>query len=268
MGCQHQSCLTHHQFNIIHMINCIASYSRPTITPQLSPPLHNPCPLQVDLVGPRTPLALLISRYEASSPVLAAKLLSLQDEFPTTRRVAGDGNCFYRAFVFALLEAILEQPDPALHARLAARVQGLWGAICTHMAPDADAAAGHALLLEFLSRVWYIAETASAGTPGAGSSSSTAAAGLQPRSDGASTSQQQAQQEQQGQQGPAMPLYVGDLEAGLRRREVFDPIIKFARLASSWELRSRPERYEPFLAVSEYSYLLATVRVCCTTLAL
>ncbi|PNH00287.1 Ubiquitin thioesterase otubain-like [Tetrabaena socialis] len=46
--------------------------------------------------------------------MLCAKLVSLEDDFPSTRRVAGDGNCFYRAALFALLEHVLAAPDPPL----------------------------------------------------------------------------------------------------------------------------------------------------------
>ncbi|KAG2492651.1 hypothetical protein HYH03_009067 [Edaphochlamys debaryana] len=72
------------------------------------------------LVGPRMPLQALHQRYAEPDPLLCAKLVSLEDDFPSVRRVAGDGNCFYRACLFALLEHVLAEPDPPLGARLEA----------------------------------------------------------------------------------------------------------------------------------------------------
>ena len=62
-------------------------------------------------------MSRLVERYRLSSPALAARLAALAADFPTCRAVQGDGNCFYRGFVFALLEALLEQPHVELHAR-------------------------------------------------------------------------------------------------------------------------------------------------------
>ncbi len=59
----------------------------------------------------------LVPRYADANPLLCAKLVSLEDDFPATRRVGGDGNCFYRAALFALLEAVLTAPDPDLGDR-------------------------------------------------------------------------------------------------------------------------------------------------------
>ncbi|KAI8464523.1 MAG: peptidase C65 Otubain-domain-containing protein [Monoraphidium minutum] len=73
-----------------------------------------------DLVGPRQPLQRLAERYRAGSPALAGRLDALAAEFPSCRPVAGDGNCFYRGFLFALLEALLQEPRPELLARCAA----------------------------------------------------------------------------------------------------------------------------------------------------
>ncbi len=78
-----------------------------------------PCatPQQAALVGERVPLACVAQRYGPSSPALAARLLSLDAMFPSARAVAGDGNCFFRAFLFALLEAVVARPDVQLLAR-------------------------------------------------------------------------------------------------------------------------------------------------------
>ncbi|KAG2437596.1 hypothetical protein HYH02_011236 [Chlamydomonas schloesseri] len=70
------------------------------------------------LVSAVMPLNALHQRYADLLPLLCAKLVSLEDDFPTTRRVAGDGNCFYRAALFGLLEHVLAAPDPQLAERL------------------------------------------------------------------------------------------------------------------------------------------------------
>jgi ubiquitin thioesterase protein OTUB1 len=83
---------------------------------QSAPALPDPRP-QAELIGARQPVSRLAERYSHGSPALAARLASLSAEFPTCRAVQGDGNCFYRGFVFALLEALLEQPHVELRAR-------------------------------------------------------------------------------------------------------------------------------------------------------
>nr|UJP29329.1 OTUBAIN-like deubiquitinase 2 plus [Chlamydomonas reinhardtii] len=70
------------------------------------------------LVSALAPLTALHQRYADLLPLLCAKLVSLEDDFPITRRVAGDGNCFYRAALFGLLEHVLAAPDPQLAERL------------------------------------------------------------------------------------------------------------------------------------------------------
>ncbi|KAG2429281.1 hypothetical protein HXX76_011049 [Chlamydomonas incerta] len=70
------------------------------------------------LVSAIVPLTTLHQRYADLLPLLCAKLVSLEDDFPATRRVAGDGNCFYRAALFGLLEHVLAAPDPKLAERL------------------------------------------------------------------------------------------------------------------------------------------------------
>ena len=72
---------------------------------------------QVELVGARMTLSALTVRYQEHSPMLAAMLLSLGTEFPDCRSIAGDGNCFYRGFLFGLMEALLSHADMALHHR-------------------------------------------------------------------------------------------------------------------------------------------------------
>ncbi|GLC68733.1 hypothetical protein PLESTF_000729300 [Pleodorina starrii] len=75
------------------------------------------------LVGAPVPMAALHQRYAVLNPLLSAKLVSLEDDFPRTRRVAGDGNCFYRAALFALLEHVMAAPDEGLCEQLETVVQ-------------------------------------------------------------------------------------------------------------------------------------------------
>jgi hypothetical protein len=245
---------------------------------------------QSELVGARQPLSRLAARYAASSPSLAARLAELAPEFASCRPVMGDGNCFYRGFIFALLEALLEAPHVELHARWGAARRGLrilggkacslaagflvagpsqcwksvfrptpatrpapcsagpppachskpppsprpppcrllrqvqeaWAALAPSTAPGSEPARGAELLTQLLLRVWY--------APGA------------PAADGAGSAPAAA--------APASgPLFVPELEAALaRRRDMFDPLIAFARLATSHELRRREAAYAPFLA--------------------
>jgi hypothetical protein len=83
--------------------------------------LHH-CPshcsvLQVELVGPVCPLQVVTSRYAAHNQLLAARLASLEGAWPSCRLVAGDGNCFFRGYLFGMLEALLAHADLALHHR-------------------------------------------------------------------------------------------------------------------------------------------------------
>ncbi|KIZ00511.1 hypothetical protein MNEG_7450 [Monoraphidium neglectum] len=188
--------------------------------------------IESDLVGPRQPLQSLVDRYRAGSPALAGRLAALAPSFPACRPVTGDGNCFYRGFLFALLEALLEAPLLELHARLVSRVRSLRRALVSHplsAARDAGRGAdqGAELLLSLLSRVWY--------APGAS---------------GAHQAPQQGRHDHQPAQPPqqASPLFKPELEAALSRRAAFDPIVQFARLAASLELRRNEAAYTPFVA--------------------
>lgn len=116
-------------------------------------------------------------------------------------------------------------PQPC---RLRQRIEQVWSVISVHAPPDSGAARGFSLLTEFLGRVWWLDGS------GSGGSSSGASAGLP-----------QQQQQQQA-------LYLQDLEVGLHQSSVFDPLVQFARLAASWEMRCNEERYSPFLAGCGY----------------
>jgi ubiquitin thioesterase protein OTUB1 len=63
---------------------------------------------QFPLVGPlRSPQELKLQYEEASSPFFVDGIDYLKDQYPTFRQIRGDGNCFYRSFLFAYLEELL-----------------------------------------------------------------------------------------------------------------------------------------------------------------
>uniref|UniRef100_A0A7S1SSY6 Ubiquitin thioesterase n=1 Tax=Tetraselmis chuii TaxID=63592 RepID=A0A7S1SSY6_9CHLO len=59
------------------------------------------------LVGEKEPLQALKAEYGAGSAVFVKKIESLMDRYSGIRRARGDGNCFYRSFVFGYLESLL-----------------------------------------------------------------------------------------------------------------------------------------------------------------
>ncbi|GIL47902.1 hypothetical protein Vafri_4517 [Volvox africanus] len=107
----------------------------PPPSPPASPPLQRTAAVgtsttRIDegggggmLVGGAVSLQALQQRYASFDPLLSAKLVSLEDDFPRTRRVAGDGNCFYRAALFALMEQVMTKPDGVLCDHLETVVQ-------------------------------------------------------------------------------------------------------------------------------------------------
>ncbi len=56
------------------------------------------------LVGDRQPLDALAAEYEAGSQVFVTKIHTLEQQYIAVRRTRGDGNCFFRSFLFAYLE--------------------------------------------------------------------------------------------------------------------------------------------------------------------
>lgn len=59
------------------------------------------------LVGDKEQVDTLRNEYSDSSPTFVAKVEHLCDAYTFIRRTRQDGNCFYRAFLFGLLEALL-----------------------------------------------------------------------------------------------------------------------------------------------------------------
>ena len=61
------------------------------------------------MVGPlETPLQLLPEYEEATSPGFIPGIRYIGARYSSMRRIRGDGNCFYRAFLFAFLESLLK----------------------------------------------------------------------------------------------------------------------------------------------------------------
>jgi ubiquitin thioesterase protein OTUB1 len=75
-----------------------------------------------ELVASMTlPFSVLEKEY-ASNPAFLRKIADLPKQYSSYRRVRGDGNCFYRAYVFAILEIIAVRRDAQLLARLQAHL--------------------------------------------------------------------------------------------------------------------------------------------------
>ncbi|XP_031474309.1 OVARIAN TUMOR DOMAIN-containing deubiquitinating enzyme 1 [Nymphaea colorata] len=66
---------------------------------------------KMPFVGDKEPISALAAEYASGSPVLQAKIKLLGEQYAAIRRTRGDGNCFYRCFMFSYLEHILETQD-------------------------------------------------------------------------------------------------------------------------------------------------------------
>ncbi|KAM3705880.1 hypothetical protein ACB098_03G110700 [Castanea mollissima] len=64
-------------------------------------------------VGDKEPLSSLAAEYQSGSPILLEKIKVLGEKYAAIRRTRGDGNCFFRSFMFSYLEHILESQDQA-----------------------------------------------------------------------------------------------------------------------------------------------------------
>lgn len=78
----------------------------------------------VPIVSDTFPLESLEIEYEGGDSVFLDKIKCLKQKFDKYRKCRGDGNCFYRAFSFRLIELIRISPDPSdLLAKLFARIK-------------------------------------------------------------------------------------------------------------------------------------------------
>lgn len=64
------------------------------------------------LLGKIEPIQSLKDHYRQGSPAFTSKLEQLEQRgYRTFRKCRGDGNCFYRAFAFLVLEYLIDHPD-------------------------------------------------------------------------------------------------------------------------------------------------------------
>ncbi|KAG2320739.1 hypothetical protein Bca52824_013952 [Brassica carinata] len=78
---------------------------------------------KVPYVADKEPLSSLSAEYKAGSPILLQKIKILENQYIAIRRTRGDGNCFFRSFMFSYLEHILESQDRAEVDRIKANVE-------------------------------------------------------------------------------------------------------------------------------------------------
>ncbi|CAL9216514.1 unnamed protein product [Arabidopsis halleri] len=78
---------------------------------------------KVPYVGDKEPLSSLAAEYQSGSPILLEKIKILDSQYIAIRRTRGDGNCFFRSFMFSYLEHILESQDRAEVDRIKVNVE-------------------------------------------------------------------------------------------------------------------------------------------------
>ncbi|KAL1218726.1 OVARIAN TUMOR DOMAIN-containing deubiquitinating enzyme 1 [Cardamine amara subsp. amara] len=78
---------------------------------------------KVPYVADKEPLSSLSAEYQSGSPILLEKIKILDDQYIAIRRTRGDGNCFFRSFMFSYLEHILESQDRAEVDRIKVNVE-------------------------------------------------------------------------------------------------------------------------------------------------
>lgn len=66
---------------------------------------------KVPFIGDKGPISDLADEYQSGSPILQEKIKLLGEQYSALRRTRGDGNCFFRSFMFSYLEHILETQD-------------------------------------------------------------------------------------------------------------------------------------------------------------
>jgi ubiquitin thioesterase protein OTUB1 len=65
------------------------------------------------MVGVKESLSSLKAEYAAGSQVFVHKIESLEGSYSAIRRTRGDGNCFFRSYIFSYLEGLVERSDLA-----------------------------------------------------------------------------------------------------------------------------------------------------------
>ncbi|XP_038703635.1 OVARIAN TUMOR DOMAIN-containing deubiquitinating enzyme 1-like [Tripterygium wilfordii] len=79
--------------------------------------------VKAPFVGDKEPLSSLAAEYQSGSPILLEKIKVLGEQYAAIRRARGDGNCFFRSFMFSYLEHILDSQDKAEVARIKENVE-------------------------------------------------------------------------------------------------------------------------------------------------
>uniref|UniRef100_A0A0E0AY82 ubiquitinyl hydrolase 1 n=1 Tax=Oryza glumipatula TaxID=40148 RepID=A0A0E0AY82_9ORYZ len=87
------------------------------------PDLRAPEGPKLPYVGDKEPLSTLAAEFQSGSPILQEKIKLLGEQYDALRRTRGDGNCFYRSFMFSYLEHILETQDKAEVERILKKIE-------------------------------------------------------------------------------------------------------------------------------------------------
>eukprot|EP00850_Spirogloea_muscicola_P018266 SM000165S02227 [mRNA] locus=s165:251891:254249:- [translate_table: standard] len=64
-----------------------------------------------ELVGDKEGIAALAAEYAIGTTIFRTKIESLSKSYGAFRRARGDGNCFFRSFMFSYLEQLLNRKD-------------------------------------------------------------------------------------------------------------------------------------------------------------
>ncbi|KAK1570508.1 hypothetical protein Q3G72_002909 [Acer saccharum] len=78
---------------------------------------------KIPFVADKEPISALAAEYQSGSPILLEKIKILGEQYAAIRRTRGDGNCFFRSFMFSYLEHILDSQDQAEVDRIKAKVE-------------------------------------------------------------------------------------------------------------------------------------------------
>jgi ubiquitin thioesterase protein OTUB1 len=65
---------------------------------------------------------VVCAEYREGSSVFREKIHSLENEYGSMRRTRGDGNCFFRSFMFAYMEQLVKKNDLTERNRSVARL--------------------------------------------------------------------------------------------------------------------------------------------------
>lgn len=85
--------------------------------------IHAEEAVKMPFVGNKEPLSSLAAEYQSGSPILLEKIKVLGGQYSAIRRTRGDGNCFFRSFMFSYLDHILESQNQAEVDRVKANVE-------------------------------------------------------------------------------------------------------------------------------------------------